>query len=261
MTRPVALITGASSGIGATYADRLARRGHDLVLVARDAARLADLSARLTEETGVSVDVLPADLTAAVDLDAVAARLSADTRISLLINNAGAALPGSFSEQSIDKIEQLIALNTTALVRLSHAVAPRFAAAGAGAIVNIGSVVGLVPEFRQTIYGATKAFVLYFSQGLATEFADKGVYVQAVLPAGTRTEIWQRAGVDPARLPPLMEVGDLVDAALAGFDRREPVTIPPLHDEALWTAMQTARVAMLQQFSNTAPAPRYSTGA
>ncbi|KAK0358088.1 hypothetical protein LTR94_036798, partial [Friedmanniomyces endolithicus] len=101
-------------------------------------------------------------------------------------------------------------------MRLAHAIAPRLVENGTGAIINIGSVVGLAPEFGQTVYGATKAFVLSLSQGLAHELGPKGIYVQAVLPAATATDIWSRAGADPAALPPMMEVGALVDAALAG---------------------------------------------
>ena len=125
---------------------------------------------------------------------------------------------------------ELISLNVMALTRLASAVAPRFVAAGEGAIVNIGSVVGLAPEFGFAVYGATKAFVLFLSQGLHLELGPKGVYVQAVLPAATRTEIWERSGRDVDALPAVMEVDELVDAALAGFDRRETVTIPPLPD-------------------------------
>jgi short-subunit dehydrogenase len=142
-------------------------------------------------------------------------------------------------------------------VRLASAVAPRFVKAGEGAIVNIGSVVGLAPEFGMTVYGATKAFVLFLSQGLSLELAPKGVYVQAVLPAGTRTEIWERAGVDINTLPELMEAGELVDAALVGFDRREPVTIPPLHNAARWDALDTARQALLSDIRQARVAERY----
>lgn len=223
---PSVLITGASSGIGATYADRFARRGHDLVLVARDKTRMDGLAVRLREETGVSIDVLQADLTRTDDLEAVASRLRDDSRIGVLVNNAGASLSGGFIQQSSADVQNLIALNTTAVATLASAVAPRLAGDGKGAIINIGSVVGLAPELGLSVYGATKAFVLYLSQGLALELGPKGVYVQAVLPAGTRTEIWDRSGADLDNLPPLMEVKDLVDAALVGFDRREPVTIP-----------------------------------
>ncbi|MEO4002079.1 SDR family oxidoreductase [Mesorhizobium sp. CAU 1732] len=251
------LITGASSGIGATYAERFARRGHDLVLVARDKARLNALSARLRDETGVAVEIVVADLTDPDDLGLVAKRVSDDRKIGVLVNNAGAGLAGAFERQAIADVERLVSLNTTALLRLSHAAAGNFVAAGQGTIVNISSVVGLVPEFGQSVYGATKAFVLYLSQGLALELGPKGVYVQAVLPAATRTEIWERSGADPEKVPPLMDVGELVDAALVGFDRREPITIPALHEGAHWDAYQAARLVMIQGFGQTQPAERY----
>ena len=254
---PSVLITGASSGIGATYADRLARRGHDLVLVARDKARLETLATRLRAEAGVSIDVIQADLTQDADLVVVETRLREDARIGVLVNNAGASVAGRFDRQSADDVRRLVALNTTAVLRLAHAVAGRFVEAGGGTIINIGSAVSLIPEFGQSVYGATKAFVLYLSQGLAFELGPRGVYVQAVLPAATGTEIWSRAGADPSQLPPMMDVGEMVDAALIGFDRREPVTIPPLHDAAHWEAFQAARHVMLPGFGQTTAAPRY----
>jgi len=149
-SKPAVLVTGASSGIGAVYADRFAHRGHDLVLVARDAERLNGLAERLRREAGVTVDVVQADLTRTEDLARVEARLREDARIGVLVNNAGAALSGPFAEQSPDQTAALIGLNVTALTRLAGAVAPRFAAAGTGAIINIGSVVGFVPEFGIT---------------------------------------------------------------------------------------------------------------
>lgn len=258
-TRPTVLITGASTGIGAVYADRFAQRGHDLVLVARDLARLEALATRLRREHDVAVDVIAADLTQASDLATIESRLRDDARIGILVNNAGAALSGQFIDQSTDKVAQLVALNTTALVRLASAIAPRLVKAGDGAIINIGSVVGLAPEFGMTVYGATKAFVLFLSQGLSLELSPQGVYVQAVLPAATRTEIWDRSGVDINTLTEIMEVGDLVDAALAGFDRREPVTIPPLHEAERWDDLQTARQALLGQIRQSAVAQRYQT--
>ncbi|WP_404337846.1 SDR family NAD(P)-dependent oxidoreductase [Sphingomonas sp. MMS12-HWE2-04] len=259
MTMPTILITGASTGIGATYADRFAKRGHDLVLVARDEARLKALATKLSSQHGVAVDVLPADLTDARQLATVETRLRDDANIGTLINNAGAGLNGAFVDQTTDAVDRLVALNTTSVVRLANAIAPRLAQAGEGAIVNIGSVVGLVPEFGMSVYGATKAFVLFLSQGLSLELGPKGVYVQAVLPAATRTELWGRAGADEASLPPMMDVNELVDAALVGFDRRESVTIPPLHDGTLWDAFDQARRAMLPNFGSVQPAPRYTT--
>lgn len=258
---PSVLITGASSGIGATYADRFARRGHDLVLVARDSARLEALAARLRQETGVAVDILPADLTQADALATVETRLRDDARIGILINNAGIAQSGDFLAQSADAIERLVTLNTTALTRLAAAIAPRLVGAGNGAIVNIGSVVGLAPEFGMSVYGASKAYVLFLSQGLSQELALKGVHVQAVLPAATRTEIWERAGIDITTLAEVMDVGELVDAALVGFDRRETVTIPPLHVAERWDTLDGARQALLGDIRQAHAAERYRTGA
>jgi short-subunit dehydrogenase len=257
MTQSTVLITGASTGIGAVYAERFASRGHNLVLVARDKTKLDSLAERLRHERGISVDVLPADLTQAEDLTAVEARLRDDARIGILINNAGVGQSGNFIGQQPDAIERLIALNITALTRLARAAAARFVEAGEGAIVNIGSVVGLAPEFGMSVYGATKAFVLFLSQGMDHELSSKGIYVQAVLPAGTYTEIWQRTGIDTRTLPQMMEVGELVDAALVGFDRRELVTIPPLQDAARWDALDAARQALMADIRQAEAAARY----
>ncbi len=254
---PSVLITGASSGIGAIYADRFAKRGHDLVLVARDHKRLEELSERLHRETGSTVDTLPADLTDLRDMAQVTGRLREDPRIGILINNAGISAPGGFLDQSPDLLSKMIELNTTALVRLASAIAPRLVREGNGAIVNVGSVVGLAPEFGRTVYGATKAFVLFFTQSLHVELGPKGVYVQAVLPAATRTAIWEHDGIDVNTLPAVMEVDELVDAALVGFDRRETVTIPPLPDIDQWNAADAARRAMVPNFSQKHAAVRY----
>ncbi len=164
---------------------------------------------------------------------------------------------GHFLEQSPEAIESQIALNITALTRLAAAIAPRLAQSGTGSIVNIGSVVGFSPEFGISLYGATKAYVLFLSQGLAHELSPKGVYVQAVLPATTRTEIWAHAGVDVNTLPEVMEVGELVDAALVGFDRRELVTIPPLHVAERWTALDEARQGLMSDLRQAHAAERY----
>lgn len=257
ITLPTVLITGASSGIGATYAERFARRGHDLILAARDKSRLDSLAARLRAKSNVAVEVLQADLTNPADLSALETRLRDDAKIGVLINNAGMAQSGGFLAQSADTVQSLITLNVTALTRLAAAVAPRFAQTGTGAIVNIGSVVGFAPEFGMSIYGATKAFVLFLSQGLNLELSSRGVYVQAVLPASTRTEIWARAGIDINTLPEVMEAGELVDAALVGFDRRELVTIPPLHVAERWDALEAARQGLLSDIRQAHAAERY----
>ncbi|WP_113627844.1 SDR family NAD(P)-dependent oxidoreductase [Pectobacterium peruviense] len=256
-TRSTVLITGASTGIGATYADRFARRGHDLVLVARDEARLNALADRLRNAHHINVDVLQADLTRSEDLATVERRLVDDSAIDILINNAGIAQSGGILDQTADSINQLITLNTTALTRLAAAIAPRLVQSGAGTIVNISSVVGLAPEFGMSVYGATKAYVLFLSQGLSQELAPKGIYVQAVLPASTRTELWSQIGIDVNSLPEVMEVGELVDAALVGFDQRELVTIPPLHVAERWDILDAARQGLLSDLRQANAAQRY----
>ena len=261
LSKNMALVTGASSGIGAVYADRLAKRGYDLVLVARDRIRLATLADRLRRDTGVAVDILPADLTDPRDLAQVEARVRDDHRIGILVNNAGTAPAGGFVDQGPDELARIVSLNATAPTRLASAVAPRFAEAGEGAIVNIGSVIGLSPEYGSTVYGATKAFVLFLSQSLHAELGPRGVYVQAVLPAATRTEIWEHAGKDVDQLPAVMEVDELVDAALAGFDLRETVTIPPLPDANQWTDFEASRKAMIPNFNQVRAAERYRISA
>jgi short-subunit dehydrogenase len=263
ISRGVALITGASAGIGATYADRLARRGHDLILAARDASRLEALAVKLRAETGVAVEVFKTDLTDQADLARLEARLANDETIELLINNAGAALPGDFIEQDAEQLEGLIGLNVVAVTRLANAAAKAFVRRGRGTIVNLGSVVGLLPEYRSAVYGATKAFVLYLTQGMNEEIGGAGVRLQAVLPGATRTEIWERSGRNPADLDPdrTMDVDELVDAALAGLDKGELVTIPSLLEPAEWDAFQAARLKMSPNFSNAHPAPRYDVTA
>jgi uncharacterized protein len=254
-----ALITGASTGIGAVYADRLARRGHDLILVARDVARMDALADRLRGETEVKVDVVRADLTNREELTVIEARLASDPTIDILVNNAGMSINGTIVNNEPAQIERLIALNITAPTLLASAAAKAFVARGRGAIVNIASVLALAPEMFDGLYSGSKAHLLNLSLSLSHQLADKGVYVQAVLPGATRTEIWERSGKDVDALPPeiLMTVDDLVDASMIGFDRRETVTIPPLPDEAQWTAFNQARLAMGPNLSRRDVAQRY----
>ncbi len=254
-----ALVTGASAGIGATYADRLARRGYDLILVARNEARLQSLSARLASETGRTIKVLPADLGDKVELAKVEAVLRDDPSIAMLVNNAGTASVAPLLGADIEKMENMIDLNVTALMRLTYAAAPAFVARGAGTIINIASVVAISPEALNGVYGATKAFVLALSHSLQHELGDKGVRVQAVLPGATGTDLWEIAGLHYRNLPAeiVMSVDDMVDAALAGLDRGERVTIPSLHDGDEWTRFEAARRTMSKHFGNAVPAPRY----
>lgn len=254
-----AVITGASTGIGALYAERLARRGHDLVLVARNGARLHALAERLQHATGRSVRAVSADLTVDADLRRVEALLREDSSITLLVNNAGVGATAPLLDADIGKMQDMIALNVTALTRLTYAAAPAFAARGQGAFINIASVVAVAPEVLNGVYGASKAFVLALSQSLVHELGSRGVRVQAVLPGATATDFWDIAGTPVKYLPEniVMRADAMVDAALAGFDQGELVTIPGLEDGARYAAFEAARQAMQPELSTSTPATRY----
>jgi len=260
-SKAAALVTGASSGIGATYADRLAKLGHDLVLVARDGSRLEKLAARLRSEAGVKIDLVPADLTVKADLGRIERRLREDPKIEMLVNNAGVAASGAFAEADLDRLESMIQLNVVALTRLAGAAVPGFVARGRGTIINVASVVGLMPELQMPVYGGTKAYVLHFTQALHQQIGKSGVRLQAVLPGATRTEIWERAGMDVSQVDPsrLMQVDEMVDAALVGLDRGELVTIPSLPDPSDWNAFDEARLKLAPNLSRDHAAQRYRT--
>jgi uncharacterized protein len=254
-----ALVTGASSGIGAVYADRLARRGYDLVLVARDQARMEAIAERLRAETGRNIEVMPADLAVPAKVAMVQERIDNDPSLTLLVNNAGISLDGSLLENGQAEFERLIAVNITAPTVLASAAAKAFVRRRNGTIVNIASVLALAPEALDGVYSGSKAFILNLSVGLMEKVRNAGVHVQAVLPGATRTEIWQRSGKDVDALLPgkVMDVNDLVDAALVGLDKGETVTIPPLADEELWTAYNNARLALAPNLSSAQAAARY----
>jgi short-subunit dehydrogenase len=263
MTTPkgTALITGASSGIGAVYADRLSRRGYDLILVARDGQRLDSVATRVTANTGRAVEVVVADLTQKADQQRVERILQTDKRITLLLNNAGIGATQPLIDSDVDALEKMIQLNVTALTRLARAVAPAFVARGGGAIINIASVVALAPEVLNGTYAGTKAFVLSLSQSLNHELGPKGVQIQVVLPGATNTDFWNVAGVPVSQLPSeiVMSAEELVDAALVGFDRKELVTIPSLPDASDWDAFEAARRVMVPNLSRSTAAARYKS--
>jgi short-subunit dehydrogenase len=254
-----ALITGASTGIGAIYADRLAKRGHDLILVARNKERLASLARRLAKDTGRKVETVAADLTSPADLHRVENILRSNSGISVLVNNAGLGAAQPLLEADVDKMEDMIHLNIIALMRLTYAAVPGLVAGGNGTIVNISSVVAITPESLNGVYGGSKAFVLAFTQSLVHELANKNIRVQAVLPGATATDFWDASGKPLHQLPAqiVMSADDLVDAALAGLDLGETVTIPALANKAEWDRYEAARQAMSGKLSNAIPAPRY----
>jgi uncharacterized protein len=257
-SKGTALITGASTGIGAVYADRLAKRGYDLILVARNQEKLSEVAARL-EATGRSIETMAADLTRKEDVQRVAERLATDATITALVNNAGTASVGKLLDAKIDELESMINLNVTALTRLALAALPGFVARKSGLLINIASIVALAPELLNGTYSGTKAYVVNFTQALKNEVEGKGVTVQAVLPGATATPLWEKAGWPLEHFPAeiVMTAEDMVDASLAGLDRHELITIPSLPDIADWEKFEDARKALGPNLSRQKPAARY----
>jgi uncharacterized protein len=258
-SKGTALITGASTGIGAVYADRLARRGYDLILVARSKDKLAEVAAQL-KSTGRRIETISADLTRKEDVQRVAERLSSDPTITALVNNAGLGSAGKLLDAKIDDLESMIYLNVTALTRLALAALPGFVERKNGLLINIASVVALAPELLNGTYSGTKAYVVNFTQALKNEVEGKGVTVQAVLPGATATPFWDKAGRAVEDLPQeiVMTAEDMVDASLAGLDRHELITIPALPDVADWENFEAARKALGPNLSRREPAARYA---
>lgn len=254
-----ALVTGASSGIGAVYADRLARQGYDLIMVARNAAKLDQVGSSIRQATGRKVETFPADLADPEDLQRVETRVMNDRTVTMLVNNAGIGSTARALDADIDAMNAMVALNINALMRLSYAAVPGFVARGRGTIVNIASIAAVAPEILNGVYGGTKAFVLAFGQNLRHELQGTGVHVQVVMPGATATDFWDIAGTPVDHLPGeiVMRADDLVDAALTGLARGEFATIPSLHDESRWAAFETARQAMAGELSTNTPAARY----
>lgn len=254
-----AVVTGASSGLGKVYADRLASRGYDLLLVARRADRLKDVATDLGSRYPVRVDILVADLAQPTDLTRVMEHLAADPAITLLVNNAGTSAVGPVADISIDTLTSMVALNITALTALTKAVLPAFQQRNAGTIINIGSVVGFTGYAMVPVYGATKAYVLNFTQALQLQLEGTGVRVQLVTPAATVSEIWDVVGVPIEQLEAgtVMTTEDCVDAAMSGLDQGELITAPPVHDEKLVQRFEVAGQELLQATQTGEPAPRY----
>lgn len=260
-SKKTAVVTGASSGIGAVYAQRLAARGYDLVLVARRADRLASLAEKLTKDHGVDVRVLAADLEKDADVARVEALLKSDSSVQMLVNNAGLARLRPLKDTSVDDAHSQVALNITALTRLTQAILPGFVSRNEGTVINVGSVLAVHSLPISAVYSGTKAYVLAFNRGLQAELANTGVKVQLVLPASTATEIWSEevSGIplSALRQESIMSAEDMVDASLTGLDNGETVTWPSVADEGLWTTYDTARASLFAATQTGTPAPRY----
>lgn len=254
-----ALITGASSGLGAIYADRLARRGYDLVLVARNQDALSRVAKNLSNSTGRNVTTVRADLEQRNDLLEVEGILRSDPTITMLVNNAGVGAVAPLLMSDVEAMERMIKVNVTALTRLVYAVVPSFVARDNGTIINMASALGIAPEILNGVYGATKAFVIALTFSLQKELAEKNIRIQAVLPGAVGTPFWDASGGSLDRLPSniVMKPDDTVDAALAGLDMGELITLPSLPDEDDWNAYEAARQKLMPNLSRSVPASRY----
>ena len=256
-----AVVTGASSGLGKVYADRLASRGYDLLLVARRRDRLEAIAADLRSRFSVEVHVLEADLADAGDLSKVSRQIGSDASVTLLVNNAGTSSVEPVAQASVETLTNLIALNVTALTLLTKSVLPGFIERNAGTIVNIGSVVGFTGYSWVPVYGGTKAYVLNFTQGLQQQLAETAIRFQYVAPAATASEIWDVMGVPVSSVEAvLMNTEACVDAALKGLDAGEFITAPSVHDGALVSKFEEASKTLLAATQTAEPAPRYISG-
>ncbi|MFN4169261.1 MAG: SDR family NAD(P)-dependent oxidoreductase [Pannonibacter phragmitetus] len=255
-----AIVTGASSGIGKVYAERLAARGYDLVLVARRQDRLQHIAAELQQQFPVSARALAADLTTAGGVSAVTQLLSEDPSISLIINNAGFSALKPLTQTPDATIESMIALNITALTALSKAALAAFKGRNTGTIVNIGSGAGFSPYPGIPVYGSTKAYVFLFTQSLQHEAEGSSVRVQLVLPGAVISEGWEVAGgadLEPLPEAIVMTTEDCVDAALAGLEQGETITAPSLHDTSLLSDYIALSGRLLHAMFDGKPAERY----
>ncbi|MGF6492094.1 short-subunit dehydrogenase [Luteibacter sp. 621] len=254
-----ALITGASSGIGAVYADRLAQTGHDLVIVARRKDHLDELAARLATDYGVQVEVMVADLAQRPDVRRVALRLEALPAIDVFINNAGYAARGPVASLDADALDEMLEVNVMAMSRLaSHAMAA-MTRTGHGIIINISSITSFLLRPGNAGYGASKSFVMAFSRHMQLEAEGTGVYVQLLVPGVVATDFHRIAGADLSAFPPsrVMSAEDLVTASLCAVEAGELVCIPSLPETAAWELYCTAEAAIAADASHDRIASRY----
>jgi short-subunit dehydrogenase len=227
--RPLAVVTGASAGIGKEFCRQLSRRGYDLLVVARDAARLETLKRELEADAQLSVDVFPADLTVDDDVTRLAGLIAGSPRLELLVNNAGFGIQGALVDASPARQEAMLRLHTLAPMRLSQAALPVMLGNGQGGIINVSSVASFLYSAGNVNYCATKAYLTTFSEGLASELSGTGVRVQALCPGFTHSEFHQRMAADISDLPSWMWLSprQVVSSSLRSLSRGRPVVCIP----------------------------------
>lgn len=259
MSKSYAVVTGASSGIGAGYARYLAKHGSDLLLVARRQEQLEALSSSLRTEHGVKVDTLCADLADASGLEEVEREI-AGSSVTMLVNNAGAGGLGPTAAKGVEVQQRLIDLNVTALARLSLAALQGFRERNAGSLVNISSVVAYSPSAGGASYSASKAFVLNFTRSLQIEYQATPIRIQVVMPGPVRTEFFAAQGMDDSVFPSsaYISVEALVAAAMKGLDAGEVLTVPTLKDPDTWEQMEQLRKRFLADVVGGEVAMRYN---
>jgi short-subunit dehydrogenase len=261
MAKPIALVTGASSGIGAAYARRLARDGYDLVLVARRADRLKALAEELGGAHGTQVQALAADLGDRKGLKSVEDRLAASPPVELLVNNAGFGVFAAIENQDPDVIDEMVAVNVLSVLRLTRAVVPGMLARGHGVIINVCSGSAFFPMSDGALYQATKSLVFGFTRGLHLDVGPRGIQVQALVPGLVATEFFIRASGEEDRTTErpgmVMKPDDLVEASMAGLKAGEMVCIPSLPDYEAWRNYEAAEMGVLAGVSKDHIADRY----
>jgi short-subunit dehydrogenase len=264
--RATALITGASSGIGAAFAERLAHDQHNVILVARRRDRLETLAKRLRDAYGVAAEVIVADLTVSDQLQSVEKRIAEEPQLDMLVNNAGFGGYRAFTSLDAETAENLIRLQVTAVTRLTRAALPGMVSHGRGQIVNVSSRLAFSSSLaaptipKRAVYAATKAYVTVFTEILSTELAGTGVKVQALCPGVVSTEFHESMGLDPSRFPQsmVMKPEDVVQASLAGLRLGEVVCIPPLDDPGLLETVRHSERVLLEQSGTGTLASRYA---
>ena len=258
-TRQRALVTGASAGIGRSYAEHLARTGHSLVLVARRAERLEEIAATLRRDHEVEVEVLAADLATDAGVARVVKRIEQDPPIDFLVNNAGYAARGRVAELDADATELMLRVNVLALTRLTIAAMKRMVAAGRGRILNVSSGTVFMQLPGNAGYGASKNYVMAFTRTMQVEAADTGVQVLLLIPGVIATDFHEIAGNAISNFPPekVMQADDLVVASLRALEMNEQVCIPSVPDVRSWDDYVAAEQVLAANSSRDRPAPRY----